>query len=260
MTPFNAVESALFKGLDFGGRASRGEFWWFAIVFWCALAFAVRADTQHFQSVFTGFTAKEIEVFLVRVVFYGQGWPKELSFHNLWSVYALAVCFIPFQSLTARRLHDAGYSSRFMVMIWGPPALLGTCLATYGAVDLDVAAINRLLFTEARDTLIINVAAVGLGYIALLFVLAVMLMQPTVMKPNPWGMPNFYDFDPYVEDPATPLPQGVRDPFAGYTHLARYELRDNAEAEAARREQVLALYQERVLGRAEANDGEFASQ
>ncbi len=83
------------KYMDFDGRASRSEYWWFTLlVFFIHLLLSVFFDYDKRSG----------------------GIPPELIFQ----LFVLAVLFLPTLSVQVRRLHDIGRSGTWVILYWVP--------------------------------------------------------------------------------------------------------------------------------------------
>lgn len=88
-----AIANFFNKYFQFNGTATRAEYWW--VVLFVAVITVVVMWTapmlQHFNPVVSGLVA------------------------ILWALFLL-VCFVPWWTLQARRLHDAGFSAKLLLI------------------------------------------------------------------------------------------------------------------------------------------------
>ena len=97
MTFFDAIKTVFRKYAEFGGRASRPEFWW-----WTLFTTLVSAALNALSVPMYG-------VMYSRMLDYGPAFTSgygSFSFAGLWSVAVL----VPSLAVTVRRLRDAGRS------------------------------------------------------------------------------------------------------------------------------------------------------
>ncbi len=102
MTFFESIKTVFRKYAEFGGRAIRSEFWWFAL-FSTLVSAALNALTLPFNGRLFEFDAS------VNVV------STFVSFASLWSIAVL----LPSLAVTVRRLRDAGreWTQMFWVLL-----------------------------------------------------------------------------------------------------------------------------------------------
>lgn len=109
--PLAAFQSYIFGAFDFGGRASRSEYWW--------------ANTLVFGLIaVVGFV--DVQTVTRAVTLTGQPPLNPLSY---WSPIVMILTFLPNLSSMVRRLHDSGRSGWWILIqcipIIGPIVLLG---------------------------------------------------------------------------------------------------------------------------------------
>lgn len=95
MTFFNAITTGFRKYAEFGGRATRSEFWWWTL-FTTLVSAALNTLSVPMYGVMYG-----------RMTDYGnafEGGYSSFSFAGLWSIAVL----LPSLAVTVRRLRDAG--------------------------------------------------------------------------------------------------------------------------------------------------------
>ena len=97
MTVFNSIKNCFKKYIDFNGRASRSEYWffiWFFALVWIGLLFIGEYwdDSNYFYELSDNLYS------LLNYLIYGliYGFPL--------------ICLIPLISVTIRRIHDIGHS------------------------------------------------------------------------------------------------------------------------------------------------------
>ena len=158
----NAIKSCLRKYFVFSGRASRAEYWWFALfVFLGGLAFAI------VESLINGITGT-------------RGGPTLLS-----GTFNLTT-FIPSLAAGWRRMHDTGRSGLYLLY----PMIVVIGIAVYialfigvdplmsGDFDLETTGLNALILAIAGIVLMISP-----------FLVIWWLTRPSHTGPNQYG-PN----------------------------------------------------------------------
>ena len=104
-----AVKRFFKKYATFSGRASRGEYWWFAllniVVFAVLYAFLVPGLISASTAASTGGTPQ-----------FGAGYYLISSLVSLWSLGTL----VPSIAVAVRRLHDTGHSGWFYLLVLIP--------------------------------------------------------------------------------------------------------------------------------------------
>lgn len=103
MTFFESIKTVFRKYADFNGRASRAEFWWFAL-FSTAVSTALNALTLPFNGRLFQFDATAISV------------SAFVSFSTLWGIAVL----VPSLAVTVRRLRDTGRQATELLWILLP--------------------------------------------------------------------------------------------------------------------------------------------
>jgi uncharacterized membrane protein YhaH (DUF805 family) len=101
MGPFKALDSVITQYATFRGRASRSEFWWFALMHFLIMLCAIAGDLYLFDP-FAPITLNPFAYFT-----------------GFWIIATI----IPQLAVTIRRLHDAGYSGLWYFIAFVP---LGT--------------------------------------------------------------------------------------------------------------------------------------
>lgn len=109
MGPFSAITTAFVKTLSFSGRASRSEYWWYALFYFVACAVATFVD---------------IRMVIALVQAQGEQALYSLSPFDAVSPWVSLVLCIPMISLSIRRLHDAGFSGFWLLLALIPIANL----------------------------------------------------------------------------------------------------------------------------------------
>ena len=124
--PLQAIENGYFRAFNFSGRATRAEYWFFAlwlIVITLALLFL---DYKNFIVAMISYDPDASDKANLLAMW------NQLSFYSFWS---MLIHFIPRLSLLIRRLHDIGRSGFWvwisLLPIVGPLVILVfTCLPT----------------------------------------------------------------------------------------------------------------------------------
>jgi len=106
MTFFESIRTVFRKYAEFGGRASRPEFWWF-VLFSALVSAALNALSGTFSAMsgttgmygFSGMSRRMFELGATDNSMYGY-----ISFASVWSIVVL----LPTLAVTVRRLRDAG--------------------------------------------------------------------------------------------------------------------------------------------------------
>lgn len=96
--PIAALESVLFNGFTFSGRASRAEYWWFVLFYTLAMIAALFMDT--------------LQVIAADV--------PSLNPFSYTSIWLSLLTLIPMLSVTVRRLHDSGRSGFWYLLFLVP--------------------------------------------------------------------------------------------------------------------------------------------
>ncbi|MDP9027264.1 MAG: DUF805 domain-containing protein [Actinomycetota bacterium] len=113
MTFFESIKTVFRKYADFGGRASRPEFWWFAL-FSALVSAALNALSVPISGAMYGpsgvMSGRMFEAGATGGSVYGY-----LSFASVWSIAVL----LPTLAVTVRRLRDAGrnWSELFWLLL-----------------------------------------------------------------------------------------------------------------------------------------------
>lgn len=109
MTFFDAIKTVFRKYAEFGGRATRPEFWWFALFNALVIAALTTLATPRF---FGGFGDGGYRDGMFGNGMFGDGvfaTPMMGGFPNLAGVWSIAV-LLPSLAVTVRRLRDAAHS------------------------------------------------------------------------------------------------------------------------------------------------------
>ena len=112
--PVDAVRICLRKYVDFDGRASRSEFWWFALfILLCAVC-----------------------MLFVPIVW--KGWqPYIPNLQPVFIIFAVFAMFVtPATAVAARRLHDTGRGDMRLLFFFLPMAMLISTLVSRGILPL----------------------------------------------------------------------------------------------------------------------------
>lgn len=105
MGPITAISNAVVRTFNFSGRASRGEYWWFFLA--CTAVFITCGFVD--AMMMTGLVAQQ-----------GQQALLNLGIFDFASTYAWLITLPTFMSVTARRLHDAGFSGFWTILYFIP--------------------------------------------------------------------------------------------------------------------------------------------
>ncbi|WP_136439741.1 DUF805 domain-containing protein [Pacificoceanicola onchidii] len=92
--PIAALESFIFKALDFSGRATRAEFWWAFLALGVAAVISIIMDAYTVMS-------RDI---------------ADLGFTSFLTPWLFLLSFVPYLSLRVRRLHDVRRSGMWLFM------------------------------------------------------------------------------------------------------------------------------------------------
>ena len=234
MGPIEAIGSVFSRYFQFSGRASRAEFWWFVLAdFFLRLIF-IAVDAWF--------------------MFAGPNPVLSFSDFDPWSlfyVYYSLFVMIPFLAGSCRRLHDAGFSGFWLLL--SPVAIVASLVqvvlsfAEGFSILLDFMGEGDLGFQQTVITL--RLLAMSVSAICGI-VLFVMLVWPPDPNDNIHGAP----WRPIGRRPRVMKNGEVkRDPMQAYAVLFEQEREKSTEEiqarEAARKAEVRALYEQRVLGR-----------
>ena len=187
MTFIGAVSSGFKNYFNFKGSATRREFWyWFLFTFLLALVLGTIQGAIWPPTATTGDFATDIQ-------------SSTNDFTPLTTISSLAL-LIPNLSILARRLHDGGYSAKWL-FLWVVPAAYGI-FSTIGAVTLinDYPAGQEFSaeLLMALVFLILPIFALGAVVLVIFFVL--------VLKKSK----SFYDGNKYVSpEPLDSLDEGT---------------------------------------------------
>ena len=124
MGPIEAVQTVIVKYFTFRGRAPRSEYWWF-MLFYSALVLAAGAADG--QKLYTALSAETLS-FDTRVAAY-------------WTPWVMLGLFVPYHTVSVRRLHDIGLSGFWMLaLIYGPAVaypfvMIGAVANQFAALD-----------------------------------------------------------------------------------------------------------------------------
>ncbi|QYF73683.1 DUF805 domain-containing protein [Cryobacterium sp. PAMC25264] len=99
LTPTAAIASVFRKYADFSGRASRSEYWWFALLLWVVLG-----GLQLLQLIPTGTTSYGYTSYNFSIV--------TMIVAPLFAIGVL----LPSLAVLVRRLHDANFSGWFVFL------------------------------------------------------------------------------------------------------------------------------------------------
>ncbi len=171
MTFVDAVKQCLRKYGDFSGRATRAECWWWTLAAFLGtlMAASVDAAVNSFNS------------------------QNEWSFSPVQTIFALAI-LLPSLAVDTRRLHDIGKSG-WWLLVWYVIAIVGWIpLALVGSI-----ALSSALFGDFDRSIIAPL--VGVGIIALVINLAIILWAVLWLTRQGEDGPNRYGPDPRAIEP-----------------------------------------------------------
>lgn len=197
LTLIAAVKICLRKYAEFSGRATRAEFWW-----WALAVFIVSSVLGVVESAFNTLTGGE-------------------SYSVLSAIFSLAV-LLPNMAVTVRRLHDIGKSG-WWLLLWivavvAPWLILaglavGAVYSTFYAAGLSPGPIEFFSDLLIGFALIWILAILGL-ILALLISLAIVIWQIIWLARQGQTGPNRYGPDPRApeETPAAAAGFGSATP------------------------------------------------
>ena len=154
MTPIQSIKTCAVKYVEFSGRATRSEFWWFILIT-LAVTFAL---------IFVDATLFEIASF-----------DRENSFSPLAELFGLAV-FIPSISVLQRRIQDTGRNARPWIVTFIVISLLGYAITIFELVspNADLVYSNGYAF-------------MGFLVLAALIAIIVATVKPSEPRDNIYG-------------------------------------------------------------------------
>lgn len=230
---FAAVGTCFRKYVTFSGRAPRAEYWWWSLFlfigqFLYTLAF-MAAGAPIVNSIAQGFSA---DTFAAEDLGVAAG---DLIRVGLIASAFWLLTLIPTLAVTVRRLHDIGRSGGWILM----PALLNGAafvggLMT-GSVETGVSALDQIGGDALFGTVLMIVGGAGM------LIMSIMMLV-WMLKRGTRGE-NFFGPDPY---------EGGASYGEEYTRSYVPEVHRAAPAgadEMSHREQVSAIYRQRVLGK-----------
>lgn len=224
----SAVGTCFRKYITLSGRASRSEYWWWTLFLTVgSLLYAYVAHTV--LSPYIGIDLETVSMAeLARVIAIGWGF---------W-----LVTILPTLAVTVRRLHDVGRTGAWVVAPW-----LLNAASVYGAMIARPNQMRALGLTPIDGDPWLGGALMYAAGLALTILSINMLIW--MLKAGTRGE-NYYGPDPRGGDAAASYSEDYAQAYGVPTP-------DPAAAAAARldhREQVAALYQQRVLGK-QATEG-----
>ncbi|MCB1335643.1 MAG: DUF805 domain-containing protein [Roseivivax sp.] len=247
MGPIEAVQTVMVKYFTFRGRAPRSEYWWF-MLFYSALVLAAGAADG--QKLYTALSAETLS-FDTRVAAY-------------WTPWVMLGLFVPYHTVSVRRLHDIGLSGFWMLaLIYGPAVAYPFVMI--GAVANQFAALDAGTVGQAASMI------VGYQVVSVLCALtfAVMMMWPTQRAdnrhgPGPYehhevGGANFMAAGSAASGAAASpgaVPKPTHNPWAGYASLGASTRPRTEQEAAAHRDEIRALYRRKILGEADPAETE----
>ncbi len=185
MNPVQSVSSVLRNLLNFEGRASRSEFWWFfPIVFLVAIAL---------PGLVPGFGVWSLSGFFI-----GAFGLIQLFFTFAFLLPVIYLVLMP--AVTVRRLHDTGRSARWLLFCFG--ILLGWGI---------IAGLTTLVGYTGDEWAALGLGLISGGIWTLVGMIGIVVMTYFLTLPGTTG-PNYYGPDPVrpdLGDARPPRPAGV---------------------------------------------------
>ena len=161
MGPVQAIKTCLAKSVQFEGRASRTEFWWFILFIALLQTLAVNVSS---------WAAGEIKLSVSLTFGLGTNEPWPINIYS-------ALFFLPTIAVLARRAHDAGVAaSNIIVMIF----LLFVALVFISKFGISPTSFQNLIYLEW---------IVGIAFLLFL------TLRPSQPRPNHYG-PNPLEVTP----------------------------------------------------------------
>jgi len=234
---FAAIGTCFRKYFTFSGRASRAEYWWWTLFLFAGSFVYTFVGMIALAPMFKG-ALGGLEVDTLALEDFGAG---ELLWITVIGAAFSLLTFIPTLSVTVRRLHDIGRSGAWILMPW----LLNGAVFLGGLISGSVATGVPGLDGIGGDPLIGTILMFG-GGIGLLIMSIKMLVW--MLKRGTRG-DNFFGADPH---------DGGISYGEEYTRSYVPEVNRGAPsgaAEMSHREQVSALYRQRVLGNGASSPG-----
>ncbi|MEC3859789.1 DUF805 domain-containing protein [Mesobacterium sp. TK19101] len=233
MGPLDAVQTVYVKYFSVRGRATRAEYWWFMLFSTALTAAAVFAD---FDKIMRAESAADFD------------W----NIAAWWTPYVLILNFLPYHTVTIRRLHDVGFSGFWLLMIYAPQ--IGYPFAMAAAMAALMAGSTAPIFAYQIFMLLTS-----LGFLAL-------MLWPSQRFENRFGPSPVYHHHAVggaallatqtAQKGAAPAksrkggqkPQ-AHNPWNAYLTLEQSKKAQTPESQAARREEIQALYRQKILGK-----------
>lgn len=219
-------------------RSARAEYWWFTLFSVALTAAAVFAD---FDKILRAESAQAFDWDI-------WGW---------WTPYAIILNFLPSQTVAIRRLHDVGFSGLWLLMMYVPQ---------FGYPFVMAAAMPALSAGNTAPVFAyqVFVCLTSLGVLAL-------MLWPSQRFENRFGPSPVYRHHDAggasllatqtAEKGVAPAkrrkggqnPQ-AHNPWNAYLSLEQASKAQTPQAQAARREEVQALYRQKILGKPAPTD------
>ncbi len=192
MGPIDAIKTCLIKSFQFSGRASRSEFWWFAVFVGAVAAVLLYPHTSFFSSVTSDVLVTKTSAFTGETT---QSLERQTAWYLYridWSAISLTIagCFyLLLSAATSRRLHDVGAKAYFglAMLVLGPLSSVLTVVIFY--------ALSKVSFGLAVSITTILGLISWILWIVCPIVLVILLMRPsedgaTEFGPNPHEVPS----------------------------------------------------------------------
>ena len=182
-----AISSGFKNYVNFKGKASRSEFW-----FWVLFTVLVSIVVSTLESVIWPATEASED--------WMQNLQDSLAQPTPLTNIASLVLLLPNLSVTARRFHDAGFSAKWLLIQLVPVGY--GLFATVGVVTvLSNAPSGQMLTTEELMSLIFLVIPIFGLFVAVFVVFLVLALRPSK---------SFYDGNKYVEpEPLSSMDDGT---------------------------------------------------
>lgn len=187
MSLIDAVRSGFKNYLNFKGKASRAEFWYWALF-----------------TVLMAIVLSTLESVIWPAAMVSPDWmqnlEQSLSQPTPLTNFASLVLLIPNLSVTARRFHDAGFSAKWLFLQLAPISY--GLFATLGVVTVfsNVPPGQMISVEELMSVIFLLIPIFALGLVTLVVFLVLAL------KPSK----SFYDGNRYVEpEPLSPMDEGT---------------------------------------------------
>lgn len=186
MSFVDAIQSGFRNYVNFRGRASRSEFW-----YWVLFTILISLVASVIESII--WPADEFQGDWMQDISTLSAQPTPLT--NILSI----LLFLPNLAVTARRFHDAGFSGKWLLLQLIP---LGYGIfAGAGAVVVLNNAAPGMLSSEELISLVFLILPILALFLAITVIYIVMALRPSR---------SFYDGNKYVEpEPLSSMDEGT---------------------------------------------------